>query len=163
MSAIDEVLARNRAFAEGFAHAELKRAPARHIAIVACMDARLDPKEALGLAPGDTHIIRNAGGVVTDDTIRSLVVSQRKLETREIMLIHHTDCGMLNLDEDGLAEELEQETGAKPDFEFKGFDDLEANVRESMQKLKACPFLPHREDIRGFVYEVESGRLREVV
>ena len=163
MSAIDEVLARNETFAGGFAQADLQRAPARRVAIVACMDARLDPKDALGLAPGDAHIIRNAGGVITDDAVRSLVISQRKLGTREIMLIHHTDCGMLNLDGDAFAEELSQETGARPEFEFCGFADLEGSVRESMQKLVDCPFLPHREVIRGFVYEVDSGRLREVV
>jgi carbonic anhydrase len=163
MSAIDEVLARNAAFQEEFANAALQRAPARHIAIVACMDARLDPKGALGLAPGDAHIIRNAGGVITDDAIRSLVVSQRKLGTREIMLIHHTDCGMLNLDEAEFADEITRDTGDKPDFAFHGFANLEDSVRESMQTLLACPFLPHRDAIRGFVYEVESGRLREVV
>ena len=163
MSAIDEVLDRNTAFQEGFADAGLQRPPARRIAIVACMDARLDPKGALGLAPGDAHIIRNAGGVITDDAIRFLVVSQRKLGTREIMLIHHTDCGMLNLDEAAFADEITQETGDKPDFTFHGFADLEGSVRESMQRLQACPFLPHRDAIRGFVYEVESGRLREVV
>ncbi len=163
MSAIDEVLARNHAFSEGFAHADLQRAPARRIAIVACMDARLDPKDALGLAPGDAHIIRNAGGVVTDDAIRSLVISQRRLGTREIMLIHHTDCGMLNLDEASLAEELAQDAGIEPDFAFHGFANLEGSVRDSMKKLADCPFLPHREAIRGFVYEVESGRLREVI
>lgn len=163
MSAIDEVLARNQAFIGEFADAGLRRQPARQIAIVACMDARLNPKDALGLAPGDAHIIRNAGGLITDDVVRSLILSQRLLGTREIMLIHHTDCGMLNLDEAAFAKELTQETGHEPGFSFGSFAHLEGSVRESVKSLANCPFLRHRDAIRGFVYEVESGRLREVV
>ena len=163
MSVVDELISNNRRYAASFTGSGLPASPARRLAIVTCMDVRLDVNDLLGLELGEAHIIRNAGGVVTDDVLRSLLLSQRLLGTREIIVVHHTDCGMLNLDEIAFADEITRETGDKPDFAFHGFADLEDSVRESMQRLRDCPFLPHREAIRGFVYEVESGRLREVV
>jgi carbonic anhydrase len=137
--------------------------PARKIAVVACMDARLDLFGILGLAPGDAHLIRNAGGVATDDVIRSLAISQRKLGTREVVLVHHTDCGMLTFTEDEFRRELLEETGIKPAWVAEAFTDLDADVRSSIARIRSSPFLPHRDAVRGFVYEVETGRLREVV
>lgn len=136
--------------------------PARKVAVVACMDARLDLFGILGLRPGDAHVIRNAGGVVTDDVIRSLVISQRKLGTEEIVLVHHTDCGMLTFTEDEFRTELEQETGMRPTWAAEAFSDLDADVRNSIHRIRTSPFVPHREHVRGFVYEVETGALREV-
>jgi len=136
--------------------------PAKKLAIVACMDARLDVYRIAGLQPGDAHVIRNAGGVVTEDVIRSLVISQRLLGTREIALIHHTDCGMLTFRDDDVKRQIEQDTGLRPPFALEAFDDLDADVRQSIARLKSSPFLPHTDAIRGFVYEVESGKLREV-
>jgi carbonic anhydrase len=136
--------------------------PRRKVAVVACMDARLDLFGILGLQPGDSHLIRNAGGVVTDDVIRSLAISQRKLGTEEIILVHHTDCGMLTLTEDEFRAELLQETGMSPTWVSEAFTDLDADVRNSMQRIRTSPFVPHRDNVRGFVYEVETGRLREV-
>jgi carbonic anhydrase len=127
------------------------------------MDARLDLFGILGLRPGDAHLIRNAGGVATDDVIRSLAISQRKLGTREIVLVHHTDCGMLTFTEDEFRAELLAETGVKPAWSAEAFTDLDADVRSSMQRIRTSPFIPHREQVRGFVYEVETGRLREVI
>ncbi len=162
MSAIDDFLANNKAYAEGFSKGGLPMPPAKKIAVVACMDARLETGALLGLVEGDAHVIRNAGGVVTDDVIRSLTISQRLLGTREIMLIHHTDCGMLTFDDGAVKQQIEQDTGIRPPFSMEAFPDLDGDVRQSIARIKASPFVPHKDEIRGFVYEVESGRLREV-
>lgn len=162
MSVIDEFLANNEAYAETFTKGALPMPPAKQIAIVVCMDARLETGALLQLAEGDAHVIRNAGGVVTDDVIRSLTISQRLLGTREIMLIHHTDCGMLTFKDDDLKQQILDETGLKPQFAMEAFDDLDADVRQSMARVKASPYIPHRDQVRGFVYVVESGQLREV-
>ncbi|MCA1688456.1 MAG: carbonic anhydrase, partial [Actinobacteria bacterium] len=136
--------------------------PAKHIAIVTCMDARLSPYVMLGLQEGDAHVIRNAGGVITDDEIRSLAISQRLLGTREIVLIHHTDCGMLTFSDDELKQQIQEDVGVKPHFSMESFTDLEEDVRQSIQRIQASPFVPHKDSVRGFIYEVETGRLREV-
>jgi carbonic anhydrase len=135
--------------------------PAKNLAVVACMDARLNPYEVMGLARGDAHVIRNAGGVVTDDTIRSLAISQHKLGTEEIILIHHTDCGMLTFKDDDFREQLQDETGVKPAWAAESFSDLDRDLRQSIERIKSSPFLPNK-NVRGFVYEVETGKLREV-
>jgi carbonic anhydrase len=137
-------------------------APSRRLAVVACMDARLNLFGLLGLREGDAHLIRNAGGVVTDDVIRSLAISQRKLGTREIVLVHHTDCGMLTFTDDQFRQELEDEVGIRPPWAAEAFRDLDADVRQSMARVRTSPYLLHRDAVRGFVYEVETGRLREV-
>ena len=162
MSVIDEFLANNEAYAETFDKGSLPMPPAKQIALVVCMDARLETGALLRLAEGDAHVIRNAGGVVTDDVIRSLTISQRLLGTREIMLIHHTDCGMLTFKDDDLKQQILDDTGLKPQFAMEAFDDLDADVRQSMARVKASPYIPHKEQVRGFVFEVESGQLREV-
>ena len=162
MSVIDEFLANNETYAETFDKGSLPMPPAKQIALVVCMDARLETGALLRLAEGDAHVIRNAGGVVTDDVIRSLTISQRLLGTREIMLIHHTDCGMLTFKDDDLKQQILDETGLKPQFAMEAFDGLDADVRQSMARVKASPYIPHKEQVRGFVYEVESGQLREV-
>lgn len=162
MSVIDEFLANNEAYADTFTKGALPMPPAKQIAIVVCMDARLETGALLRLAEGDAHVIRNAGGVVTDDVIRSLTISQRLLGTREIMLIHHTDCGMLTFKDDDLKQQIQDQTGLKPQFAMEAFDDLDADVRQSLARVKASPYIPHKEQVRGFVYEVESGQLREV-
>jgi len=136
--------------------------PARRVAVVSCMDARLDLFGILGLKPGDAHLIRNAGGVATDDVIRSLTISQRKLGTREVILVHHTDCGMLTFTEDELRRELLEETGTKPSWAAEAFTDIEVDVRSSVQRVRQNPFLPHRDHVRGFVYDVDTGVLREI-
>jgi carbonic anhydrase len=136
--------------------------PSRNLAVLACMDARLDPARVLGLEEGDAHVIRNAGGVVSDDALRSLAISQNLLGTEEIVLIHHTDCGMPTFTDDEFAGKLEQETGERPDWPVHTFRDLEQNVRESIERIKSSPFVPNTDKVRGFVYEVETGRLREV-
>jgi carbonic anhydrase len=158
----DELLDRAAAHADGFDGADRPAPPALKVAVVACMDARLDPARVLGLEPGDAHVIRNAGGVVTDDVIRSLAISQRKLGTREVVLVHHTRCGMLTLTEDGFRAELHEDTGLRPTWPAEAFDDLDTSVRESLARVAASPFLPHKDDVRGFVYDVDTGRLREV-
>lgn len=163
MSAIEELLANNREFAESAAFEHLDVRPSRRLAIVACMDSRLDVFAALGLRSGEAHVLRNAGGVITDDVIRSLAISQRRLGTRETMLIHHTDCGMQKLTDDGFRAELREETGVAPAFAIESFDDPEADVRQSILRVRRSPFLAHREVVRGFVYDVDTGRLREVV
>ena len=140
----------------------LPRAPARKLAIVACMDARLDPYGVLGLREGDAHVIRNAGGVVTDDAIRSLAISQRLLGTEEIVLIHHTDCGMLTFNDDEFKRAIQDETGIKPPWAAESFGDLDEDVRQSIARIKTSPFLPRTDSVRGFVYDVHTGRLREV-
>jgi carbonic anhydrase len=162
MTVIDELLENAGSYAEVFDKADLALPPARRIAIVACMDARLDPQALLGLQEGDAHVIRNAGGVITDDEIRSLAISQRLLGTEEIMLIHHTDCGMLTFTDDELRRQIQDETGVKPGWAAEAFDDLDEDVRQSIARIKASPFIPRKDKIRGFVYEVETGRVREV-
>jgi carbonic anhydrase len=162
MSAIDKFLANNEIYAKSFSKGSLPMPPARQIAVVACMDARLETGALLGLMEGDAHVIRNAGGVVTDDVIRSLTISQRLLRTREIMLIHHTDCGMLTFTDADLKQQIGDETGLKPPFAMEAFTDLDEDVRQSIARVKASPYLPYKEQVRGFVYDVESGRLREV-
>ena len=162
MTVTDELLQNAGAYAASFDKGHLPMPPARHLAIVACMDARLNPYGLLGLSEGDAHVIRNAGGVVTEDEIRSLVISQRLLGTREIILIHHTDCGMLTFTDDAFRASIEQDTGIKPEWAPEAFGDLDADVRQSIARIKASPFIPHKDAIRGFVYEVETGRLREV-
>jgi carbonic anhydrase len=163
MSAIDVYLGNNAKYAAGRRQKELPRAPSRCVAIVACMDARLETGALLGLEEGEAHVIRNAGGVVTDDVIRSLAVSQNLLGTREIMLIQHTDCGMQAADDAAMREAIEERTGEAPPFELGTFADLEQAVREGIAQLRASPLLRHRDAVRGFVYEVETGRLREIV
>jgi carbonic anhydrase len=136
--------------------------PARKLAVLACMDARLDPVELLGLEAGDAHVIRNAGGVASDDALRSLAISQHLLGTEEIVLIHHTDCGMLRITDEEFASKLEDETGERPGWPVHAFDDLEGSVRDSVDRIRSSPFVPNTDRVRGFVYEVETGRLREV-
>jgi carbonic anhydrase len=161
MSVTDELLENNATYAESFEKGDLPLPPARGVAVVACMDARLDVHKILGLEEGDAHVIRNAGGVITDDEIRSLTISQRLLGTREIVLIHHTDCGMLTFSDDELKAQIHEEVGMKPHFSMESFSDLE-DVRQSIARIQASPFVPHKESVRGFIYEVETGRLREV-
>lgn len=162
MSTTDELLANNEAYARAFDKGDLPLAPAKKIAIVACMDARLNVYAAPGLGEGDAHVIRNAGGVVTDDEIRSLAISQRLLGTEEVLLIRHTDCGMLTFDDDEFKAAIEQEVGIKPEWAAEAFSDLEADVRQSIARIKASPFISRKDSIRGFIYEVRTGRLREV-
>ena len=162
MDTIDQLLARNREFAGGVPTRHVDIQPARRLAIVTCMDARLDVFAALGLENGGAHVLRNAGGVITDDVIRSLAVSQRRLGTREVMLIHHTDCGMLGLTDDGFRAELQDATGVAPAFAIESFSDLDADVRQSILRVRRSPFLPHRDAVRGFVYDVDTHLLREV-
>jgi len=164
---IDELIAANDAFATSFdvdqAGCDVSSPrPTRHTAVISCMDARIDLFEALGLAIGEVHVIRNAGGIATDDVLRSLVLSQRKLGTREVLVAQHTDCGLYGLDDAGLLDEIEQETGTRPPFLFGGFTDLDASVRASVDRVRSAPFVPHRDAVRGFVYDVATGRLREV-
>lgn len=162
MSSTDDLLANNEAYAASFDKADLPLPPARKAAVIACMDARLNVYGILGLAEGDAHVIRNAGGVVTDDAIRSLAISQRLLGTEEIILIHHTGCGMLTFTDDQFRSDIERDTGIKPTWAAEAFPDLDADVRQSIARIKASPFVPHTDSVRGFVYEVETGRLREV-
>ena len=162
MSTIDELLENNESFAQGFDKSDLPLPPARKIAIVACMDARLNPYPILGLQLGDAHVIRNAGGVITDDEIRSLAISQRLLGTEEIMLIHHTDCGMLTFNDRDFADGLEAETGLRPEWEARSFPDLDQDVRDSIRRIKESPFIPKKDEVRGFIYDVKTGRLNEV-
>jgi len=162
MSVTDELLANAARYAASFDKGDLPLPPARKVAVVACMDARLNPYGVLGLSEGDSHVIRNAGGVVTDDVIRSLTISQRLLGTNEIILIHHTGCGMLTFHDDDVKAQIEADTGIRPSFALEAFGDLDADVRQSIARIKASPFIPNKDSIRGFVYEVETGRLREV-
>jgi carbonic anhydrase len=162
MSTTDELLSNNERYANSFDKSDLPMPPAKQIAIVTCMDARLSPYVMLGLSEGDAHVIRNAGGVITDDEIRSLMISQRLLGTREVMLIHHTDCGMLTFSDEELREQIQQEVGIKPHFPLETFADLEEDVRQSIKRIEASPFIPHKDSVRGFIYEVETGHLREV-
>jgi|SRR5262245_45952764 carbonic anhydrase len=162
MSVTDELVANNQAYAADFDKGDLPLPPGRKVAVVACMDARLNPYGILGLHEGDAHVIRNAGGVVTDDEIRSLAISQRLLGTEEIILIHHTDCGMLTFTDDDFKRSIQEDTGIKPEWAAEAFADLDEDVRQSIARIKASPFIPNKDSVRGFVYEVESGRLREV-
>lgn len=158
----DRFLANNAEWAEGFEHRGLPVAPGRRVAIVACMDSRMPLFPILGLERGDAHVIRNAGGVVTDDVIRSLTLSQRALGTREIILIHHTDCGLQKVTESGFNQQLEDELGVRPPWSVEAFTDPYADTRQSIQRLLNSPFIAHKDHIRGFVYDVETGRLGEV-
>ncbi|RCG22096.1 carbonic anhydrase [Streptomyces diacarni] len=160
-STTDQLVEANRKYASGFTDPGMDARPVRRVAVVACMDARLDLHAALGLELGDCHTIRNAGGVVTDDTIRSLTISQRALGTRSVVLIHHTGCGLLGLTED-FRHELEQEVGQRPSWAVESFKDLDQDVRQSIERVRTSPFLPHRDDVRGFVFDVTAGQLREV-
>jgi carbonic anhydrase len=162
MSVTEELLQNNAAYAESFEKGDLPLTPARGVAVVACMDARLDVHKILGLQEGDAHVIRNAGGVITDDEIRSLTISQRLLGTREIILIHHTDCGMLTFSDDELKAQIHEDVGLKPHFSMESFSDLEEDVRQSIGRIQASPFISHKDSVRGFIYDVETGRLREV-
>lgn len=162
MSVIDQLIAQNEEFAGSLPERHLDVRPSRELAIVTCMDSRLDVFAALGLGSGEAHVLRNAGGVVTDDVIRSLAISQRLLGTREVMLIHHSDCGMEKISDDGFRAELREETGVAPAFAIESFSDLEADVRQSILRVRRSAFLPHRDAVRGFVYDVDSHRLREV-
>jgi carbonic anhydrase len=162
MSVTEELLQNNATYAQSFDKGGLQLPPARGVAVVACMDARLDVHKILGLKEGDAHVIRNAGGVITDDEIRSLTISQRLLGTREIILIHHTDCGMLTFSDDELKAQIHEDVGLKPHFSMESFSDLEEDVRQSIARIQASPFIPHKQSVRGFIYEVETGRLREV-
>ncbi len=162
MSTTDELLENAKRYAESFDKGDLPMPPARKVAVVACMDARLNPYGLLGLSEGDAHVIRNAGGVITDDEIRSLAISQRLLGTEEIVLIHHTDCGMLTFTDDEFKRSIQDDTGIKPEWAVETFPDLDEDVRQSLARVKASPFIPNKDSVRGFVYEVESGNLREV-
>jgi carbonic anhydrase len=162
VSTTDDLLAHNESYVASFEKGDLPLPPARKVAVVACMDARLNVYGMLGLTEGDAHVIRNAGGVVTDDAIRSLAISQRLLGTEEIILIHHTGCGMLTFTDDDFRSAIEKDTGIKPAWAAEAFPDLDADVRQSIARIKASPFIPHTDAVRGFVYEVETGRLREV-
>ena len=162
MTATENLLANNADYAATFDRGELPLPPSKRVAVVACMDARLDVYRTLGLTEGEAHVIRNAGGVVTDDVIRSLVISQRLLGTEEIVLIHHTDCGMLTFSDDEVKAQIYDDVGVRPAFALEAFGDLEADVRQSIARIQASPFVPKKNGIRGFVYEVETGELREV-
>jgi carbonic anhydrase len=162
MSATDELLQNAETHAENFDNGSLPLPPAKKVAVLACMDARVNPYGILGLRDGDAHVIRNAGGVVTDDEIRSLSISQRLLGTEEIILIHHTDCGMLTFTDDEFKRAVQDDVGIKPTWAVEAFPDLDEDVRQSIARIKASPFIPRKDSVRGFVYEVETGRLREV-
>ncbi|TMC05935.1 MAG: carbonic anhydrase [Chloroflexi bacterium] len=162
MSVTDELLRKNASYARSFDKGSLPLPPAKHLAVLACMDARLDVHKILGLNEGDAHVIRNAGGVATDDAIRSLVISQRLLGTNEIILIHHTDCGMLTFKDDDVKRQIESDTGIRPAFALEAFPDVEEDVRQSIARIQASPFIPNKSSVRGFVYDVKSGKLEEV-
>jgi len=161
MTATDELIANNGRYAESFA-GPLPLPPSKHVAVVACMDARLNVYAILGLGDGEAHVIRNAGGVVTDDEIRSLTISQRLLGTQEIILIHHTDCGMLTFTDDDFKASIQRDTGIKPEWAAEAFPDLDEDVRQSINRIKASPFIPHKDSVRGFVFDVATGKLNEV-
>jgi carbonic anhydrase len=159
---IDHLVANNRSYADSLEQRHLDVSPSKRLAIVTCMDSRLDVFAALGLGDGEAHILRNAGGVITDDVIRSLAISQRKLGTREVMLIHHTDCGMQKITDDGFRAELQESTGVAPPFAIESFTDAQADVRQSILRVRRSDFIPHRDVVRGFVYDVDTHRLHEV-
>jgi carbonic anhydrase len=162
MSVTDELLANSEQYAKDFDKADLPMPPGKKVAVVACMDARLIPTRILGLEEGDAHVIRNAGGVITADGIRSLAISQRLLGTEEIILIHHTDCGMLTFTDDEFKASIQADVGVKPEWAAEAFSDLDEDVRQSLARVKGSPFIPKKDSVRGFVYEVETGKLREV-
>ena len=162
MTSTDEYVSNAQKYAASFDKGALPLPPAKHTAVVACMDARLNPYGLLGLTEGDSHVIRNAGGVVTQDVLRSLVISQRLLGTTEIVLVHHTDCGMLTFSDDEFKASVEADTGLRPHWAAEAFLDLDADVRQSIARIKADPFLLHKDAVRGFVYDVATGGLREV-
>lgn len=162
MTVIDQLLENNSRYADGFDKGDLPLPPARNLAVVACMDARLDVHKILGLSEGDAHVIRNAGGVVSDDALRSLVISQRLLGTTAIVLIHHTDCGMLTFRDDDVKDAIESDTGLRPSFSMEAFGNLEQDVRQSISRIQANPFIPNKDQVRGFVYDCSTGRLNEV-
>ena len=162
MSTTDELLRNNESYVRSFYKGSLPLPPARHVAVLACMDARLDVHKILGLREGDAHVIRNAGGVATDDAIRSLVISQRLLGTKEIVLIHHSDCGMLTFRDDEVKRQIEADTGIRPAFALEAFPDLEDDVRQSIARIQASPFIPNKSSVRGFVYDVRTGKLNEI-
>jgi carbonic anhydrase len=162
VSTTDDLLRNAQAYADSFDKGDLPLPPAKKVAVVACMDARLNPHGILGLQEGDAHVIRNAGGVVTDDAIRSLAISQRLLGTEEVVLIHHTGCGVLTFSDEDFKRSIQDEVGIKPTWSAESFGDLDEDVRQSVARIKASPFIPRKDSVRGFVYEVETGRLREV-
>ena len=162
MAVTDELVDANEKFASGFDRGGLPMPPARHVAVLACMDARLHPSKFLGLEIGDAHVIRNAGGRASDDALRSLIISQRLLGTNEVMVIHHTDCGMLTFTDDEVKAQIEQDTGIRPPFALESFKDVDADVRQSIARIAASPFVPDKSRVRGFVYDVKTGKLREV-
>jgi carbonic anhydrase len=162
MSVTDELIRNNQNYARSFKKGDLPMPPAKRVAVLACMDARLDVHKILGLEEGEAHVIRNAGGVATDDAIRSLVISQRLLGTLEIILIHHTDCGMLTFKDDEVKAKIESETGIRPAFALEAFASPESDVKQSMARIEASPFIPNKASVRGFVYDVKTGRLNEV-
>ena len=162
MTQTDSLLKNNEAYARSFTKADLPLVPGKKVAVLACMDARLDIHKILGLGEGEAHVIRNAGGAATDDAIRSLLISQRLLGTEEVLLIHHTDCGMLTFSDDDLKRKIQSETGIRPPFALEAFSDLEEDVRQSIARVRASPFIPRRDLVRGFVYDVKTGRLLEV-
>jgi carbonic anhydrase len=162
MSVTDELLKNNAEFARNFSNGDLPMPPGKGLAVVACMDARLNVYALLGLEEGEAHVIRNAGGVVSDDALRSLVISQRLLGTREVILIHHTDCGMLTFTDDQVKADIEADVGLRPHFALEAFSDLERDIRQSIARIKHSPFVPHKDSIRGFIYDVRTGALQEV-
>ena len=162
MTVTDELLKNNAEFARNFSKGDLPMPPGKGLAVVACMDARLNVYALLGLQEGEAHVIRNAGGVVSDDVLRSLVISQRLLGTREVVLVHHTDCGMLTFTDDQVKADIEADIGLRPHFALEAFSDLERDIRQSIARIKASPFVPHKDSIRGFVYDVHTGALQEV-
>lgn len=162
MSVTDELIHNNESYAKSFTKGDLPLPPAKHVAVLACMDARLDVHKILGLHEGEAHVIRNAGGVATDDAIRSIVISQRLLGTNEIVLLHHTDCGMLTFKDDDLKGKIQDEVGIRPPFALEAFSSLEGDVEQSIARIKASPFIPNKSSVRGFVYDVKTGRLSEV-
>ena len=162
MNGTAQLLANNERYASRFGHSGLTAPPALKLAIVACMDARVDPAGLFGLAPGDAHVIRNAGGVVTDDVLRSLSISQHHLGTEEILLLHHTDCGMMTFTDEEFALARERDVGERPAWPARTFTDLQGDVRDSVERIRSSPFIPCKQSVRGFVYDVESGRVREV-
>jgi carbonic anhydrase len=162
MSVTDELIRNNESYAKSFTKGHLPLPPAKGVAVLACMDARIDVHKILGLEEGEAHVIRNAGGVATDDAIRSLTISQRLLGTKEIILIHHTDCGMLTFKDDDVKKKIESEVGIKPAFSLEAFDNLEDDVKQSIARIEASPFIPNKSSVRGFVYDAKTGRLNEV-
>jgi carbonic anhydrase len=162
MSELDRMIEANRRYAERFEDGGKPMPPARSVAILTCMDARIHPEPALGLAVGDAHMIRNAGGRASDDAIRSLIISSRLLGTNEFAVIHHTDCGMLTFTDDGFKRSIQEETGVKPAWAAEAFPDLDEDVRQSKARILASPFIPHKESVRGFVFDVATGKLNEV-